>query len=166
MTATIGAQDFAWANRLRRQYFPPERNFLDAHVTLFHHLPPMQKAEIIDRVKALVATYRAPAATLSDVMNLGRGVAYRIESPDLMAIRDELAEGFFGLLIPQDQAKPRLHVTIQNKVQPSVSKPLFDQLLAEFSPRPFAITGLSLHHYLGGPWGAIGQWRFRGNARP
>jgi len=27
-------------NALRKQHFPPVINYLDAHLTLFHHLPP------------------------------------------------------------------------------------------------------------------------------
>ena len=124
ITAEMGKPDQAWANSLRRVHFPPERNFLDAHITLFHHLPPGHLAEIKSRLSALASDCPPPLAKLNDVMLLGRGVAYRIESPELTAIRDELAEEFRGLLIPQDEARPRFHITIQNKVEPAVAKAL------------------------------------------
>lgn len=165
MTAVMGDEDFAWANALRRSHFPPERNMLDAHVTMFHHLPPMQQDEIVRRVKAVVANYRQPEAQLSEVMQLGKGVAFRIESPELSAIRAELADGFFGMLTPQDQNEPRLHITVQNKVEPAVAKALYRKLSATFEPRPLTITGLALQYYCGGPWQEIGLWRFRGKER-
>ena len=163
MTAVMGDQDFAWANRLRQAHFPPERNHLHAHVTLFHHLPPFARPEIQQRLRDVTARCAPPEAWLSDVMHLGRGVAYRIDSPALSAMRDELAEAFTGLLTPQDQARPRLHVTVQNKVSPAQSKALHRQLSEEFEPRPFVIKGLGLHYYRGGPWEDIRNFPFRGH---
>ncbi|RZL99804.1 MAG: 2'-5' RNA ligase family protein, partial [Sphingomonas sp.] len=40
VTAVFGAEDFAWADGLRRAHFPPDRNIVPAHLTLFHHLAP------------------------------------------------------------------------------------------------------------------------------
>lgn len=165
MTASMGAADQAWANALRRAHFPPERNVLDAHITLFHHLPGAYEAEAVARTKALAAEFAAPDARLSEVMNLGRGVAYRIHSPGLLMIRDMMAEALHGLLTAQDQGQPRLHITVQNKVEPAAAKALLQALTADFQPRPIAITGLALHRYLGGPWETIGDWRFRGRQR-
>ena len=162
ITAVMGNADHAWANGLRRAHFPPERNYLDAHITLFHHLPPSHLPEIKSRLATLAAECPPPVAHLSEVMLLGRGVAYRIESPELLAIRDELAHDFRGLLIPQDQARPRLHITIQNKVEPAVAKALHAQLSAAFNPRPLAISGVAAHYYRNGPWEHIGTWSFRG----
>jgi hypothetical protein len=162
ITAEMGKADQAWANGLRRAHFPPERNFLDAHITLFHHLPPGHLPEIKSRLAALASECPPPVAHLSEVMLLGRGVAYRIDSPELLAIRDELAHEFRGLLIPQDQARPRLHITVQNKVEPPVAKALHAQLAAEFTQRPLAIAGLAALYYRGGPWENIGRWSFRG----
>jgi hypothetical protein len=162
ITAEMGKADQAWANALRREHFPPERNFLDAHITLFHHLPPTHLAEVKSRLMALASEYPPPDARLTEVMLLGRGVAYRIESPELMAIRDELADAFTGLLVPQDQARPRLHITVQNKVEPAAAKALHAELSATFKPRPLAISGLAAHYYRGGPWEHIASWKFRG----
>lgn len=162
ITAEMGRADKAWATGLRRAHFPPERNHLDAHITLFHHLPPGHLAEIKTRLSALAAAYPPPTAFLSEVMLLGNGVAYRVESPELLSMRDELADAFHGLLTPQDMARPRLHITVQNKVEPAVAKALYAELCDTFRPRPLRISGLSAHHYLGGPWRDIGLWSFRG----
>lgn len=157
----MGAADFAWADGLRRAHFPPERNVLSAHITLFHHLPPSALGEVERRLKGM-AREAAPAARLAEVMPLGQGVAYRIDSPELMALRDELADAFTGLLTPQDQARPRLHVTIQNKVKPAEARALAVRLAADFQPRPFAIAGLAAWHYRGGPWELAMKAMFRG----
>jgi hypothetical protein len=162
ITADMGKADQAWANGLRRAHFPAARNFVDAHITLFHHLPPSHLSEIKSRLAALVAGYPAPEAYLTDVMLLGKAVAFRIDSPELLSLRGELADSFRGLLIPQDQASPKLHITVQNKVEPPVAKALHAQLLDSFRPRPLAISGLSAHYYRGGPWEHIGRWSFRG----
>lgn len=161
VTALMGAADFAWADGLRRAHFPPERNWLSAHITLFHHLPPSVLDEIAGRLKRLCAG-PPPAARLTDVMLLGRGVAYRVDSPELLAMRSELADAFAGMLTPQDQAKPRLHITVQNKVKPDVAKALAQQLRADFRARPIAIAGLAAWHYRGGPWDLAMKAMFRG----
>ena len=161
VTALMGDADFAWADGLRRAHFPPERNMILAHVTLFHHLPPSSLPELSQRLKQACAG-PPPAARLTDVMFLGRGVAFRIESAELMAIRDGLADAFEDLLTPQDRQRPRLHITIQNKVAPDVARALADQLRADFQPRPLKIAGLAAWRYLGGPWELAMRASFRG----
>jgi 2'-5' RNA ligase superfamily len=165
ITAMLGKADQAWADGLRTAQYPPERNQVKAHITLFHHLPPAHLPEIKSRLAAIARECSPPPAMLSEVTSLGRGVAYRIECPDLLAIRDALAEGFTGLLTPQDQARPRLHITVQNKVEPHVAKALLADLAASFQPRPLSITGLSAYYYRGGPWEPIQSWVFSGRSR-
>jgi hypothetical protein len=162
ITATMSAADQKVFDRLRSEHFPPERNFLDAHMTLFHHLPPAALAEIKRRAATLSSELPPPLAMVTGLINLGRGVAYRVESAELMVVRDELADAFKGILTPQDKASPRLHITVQNKVDPATARILMADLAQNFAPRPLAITGLSAFYYMGGPWSAIGQWSFRG----
>ena len=162
MTAVMGKSDFSWANSLRKKYFPPERNFLSAHITLFHHLPPQALAEIKSALAEITGAYPAPEARLQRLIHLGRGVAYQLHSPDLLDMRMELAARFHGLLVAQDQQTPRLHITIQNKVEPAVAKELLTMLEAEFEPRPFIIHGLAIDYYMGGPWQRIQDYPFRG----
>jgi 2'-5' RNA ligase len=160
VTAMLGASDFAWADSLRRAHFPPERNLVPAHLTLFHHLPPSLADELRDQLKAEVRG-RAPMARIVGLQHLGRGVAYRIDSEELAAIRARLAEHFEGMLTPQDQAPWRPHITVQNKVEPKVAKALLTELEATFSPRPLKIAGLASWWYRGGPWEPLSEHRFR-----
>ena len=159
VTALMGGADFAWADGLRRAHFPPERNWLPAHITLFHHLPPSLLDEVAARLKRLCAG-PPPPARLAEVMLLGRGVALRVESPALMALREELADAFAGLLTPQDAGGWRPHVTIQNKVQPNIAKLLLTALSRDFAPRDVEIAGLAAWWYRGGPWEALSRHMF------
>jgi hypothetical protein len=94
-------------------------------------------------------------------MDLGGGVAFRIVSDELDAIRDEIAGHFHGMLSSQDAVGWRPHVTIQNKVPPKQSRALIVELERSFRPRPLGIAGLSLHRYLDGPWQTLASCRFR-----
>lgn len=163
VTAQMGKADQAWADELRRRYFPPERNFLPAHITLFHHLPPAHADEIRHRLARIARAAPPPDATVDGLMFLGRGVALAVRSPELLAIRAELAEALTGLLVPQDMGTPKLHITVQNKVQPVEAKALHARLQAEISPRPLDIRDLVLWRYLGGPWQEVQRWRFSGS---
>ena len=149
------------ADQLRAAHYPPDRNQLRAHVTLFHALPPSVEDELCE-VLAVEARARPVAARLEGVMNLGRGTALRLASPAMLALRERLAERFHGLLTPQDENIPRLHVTIQNKVSPAEARALQQTLAVTIEPRDFAFAALALHRYRGGPWEFVKRWSFRG----
>jgi 2'-5' RNA ligase superfamily len=161
VTAELGAADLAWLDRLRRAHYPPERNQLPAHLTMFHALPPSAEAELRSRLSQL-ARAAAPKAMIDGLMDLGGGVAFRIVSQDLDRIREDLAIDLRGLLGAQDSGGWRPHVTIQNKVASKVARSLLASLQRDFRPRPMVIGGLGLHRYLGGPWERLGVYPFRG----
>jgi 2'-5' RNA ligase len=160
VSALFGAEDHALLDGLRRRYFPPERNQLAAHLTLFHHLPPQLAAELKQRLSAATRGMAPPRARIAGLMNLGRGVALRIESPELEAMRADLADAFATMLTPQDRAGWRPHVTIQNKVEPAEARALLASLEADFRPRPLAIAGLASWWYRGGPWEQLSRHKF------
>ena len=95
-------------------------------------------------------------------MDLGEGTALRIDSPELEAIRETLAEALHGLLTPQDQSPWRPHVTIQNKVEPREARRLQAALRGRYEGRAIAIPALAAWRYRGGPWEPIRSWSFRG----
>ena len=138
-------------DRLRAQHFPPERNHLAAHVTLFHALP----GEQLDAVRAdLADASDRPAfdVAVTGLRFLGRGVAYELDSPELTALRGGLAAAWAPWLTRQDQQRHLPHVTVQNKVAPDVARALHERLRAEFTPWAAGACGLGLWRYLGGPW--------------
>nr|WP_240048791.1 2'-5' RNA ligase family protein [Parerythrobacter lutipelagi] len=164
VTALLPKDLAAWATGLRRAHFPPERNYLDAHVTLFHALPPHCCDEIQDHFRRLSAEFAPVGARLERIMSLGGGTAFGIESEAMLRIRAMIAERMHGLLTQQDQHQKRLHVTIQNKVTSAEAKALQRMLEPQFSPRTFAFRGLGLYRYLGGPWDKVSEFAFRGKA--
>lgn len=161
VTAEMAPADFAWLDRLRRAHYPPDRNQLPAHLTMFHALPPSAEGEV-RRALARFGGEAPPRASIEGLMDLGGGVAFRIVSENLDAMRRHLAAEFHGLLSAQDSGGWRPHVTIQNKVPPKMARALIAQLEQEFRPRPIGITGLGLHRYLGGPWEPLETYSFRG----
>lgn len=151
--------DLAWLDALRQAHFPPGRNQLPAHLTLFHHLPPSIEGELKQRLREAVRG-PVPAAEAAGLIDLGGGVAIRIIAPALAEIRDDLADAFAGLLTPQDAAGWRPHVTIQNKVAGGEARALLSQLAADFRPRRIGIVGLGVWRYRGGPWEPVSRHRF------
>ena len=160
VTAELAPADLARLDALRRHHYPAERNRLPAHLTMFHALPPSLEAEARHRLSRAAAR-PAPRAVVAGLMDLGGGVAFRIVSDELDSIRDELADGFHGMLGAQDAGGWRPHVTIQNKVSVKEARRLREALEAGFAARPLGIRGLGLHSYLGGPWQTLQVWPFR-----
>ncbi len=82
-------------DRLRRRHFPPERNRLAAHLTLFHALPGDALGDVLDAVRRACAR-PAPTAEVTGVRSLGRGAALVVASPGLVAARAAVAADFAG----------------------------------------------------------------------
>ena len=148
---TLALEDEAqeWFDRQRKAYFPAALNRIAAHVTLFHQLPQE------DWVRAAVEKAAGRVGfgvRVTGVRSLGRGVAYGLESAELMAVHGQLAGAFREVLTAQDRQGFRPHVVVQNKVSGDEAKVLKTRLEAEFRPFEVAATGLQLWHYLGGPW--------------
>lgn len=165
LTALLPKDLQSWATNLRDCYFPSERNFLEAHVTLFHALPPQYQGEIESACKQLAREFAPIEAELVGVMPLGKGTALKLESGAMLALRDSLADKFHGLLTGQDQHRPRLHITIQNKVTIEEAKALQAELQDFIEPRRFAFRGLGLFRYRSGPWEACSEYLFWGKER-
>jgi 2'-5' RNA ligase len=144
----------------RRRYFPPERNYLDAHLTLFHKIPAARSEEIVDFLASLAReTAPFPLRALG-YRSLGRGVALDFDAPELAALHRKIALRFAGDLSPQDQQKLRPHVTIQNKVEAAAAKELLQERQSGFAPFEARGTGLLLWRYDGGPWEEMKKFSF------
>jgi hypothetical protein len=161
VTALFGDGDNGWLQELRRAHYPPERNRVPAHLTLFRQLPPSAEGELHRRL-AGYAGAPAPRARIAGLMDLGEGTALRVESVELEDMRYDLALSLHGLLTPQDSGPWSPHVTIQNKVEPRNARRLQQQLRGLFEGRPLAIRGLASWRYVGGPWEPAKQFAFRG----
>jgi hypothetical protein len=165
VTAELPRDIYAWTEGLRRAHYPPERNRVRAHVTLFHALPPRLEDEVRRLIALLVTAHPPPEAQVTGLMPLGGGTAFAIHSPALSDLHQEMVERLHGVLAAQDRGARKFHVTIQNKVEPAVARALQAELAQDFRPRGFAFPALSLHRYLDGVWEDAGTWAFRGRRR-
>lgn len=162
VTGELPVDIFSWANGLRAQHFPPERNHLKAHVTLFHSFAPSLREELPRFLARMAGEYAPPQAEVTGLMDLGQGTAIALRSPGLLEVRDAIAEHFWDMLTKQDRGGKRLHITIQNKVTRAQALALQTALTPQIRARRFTFVGLGLHLYLGPHWQEVGQWRFRG----
>ncbi|AII50591.1 2'-5' RNA ligase family protein [Hymenobacter sp. APR13] len=163
LTLALDADSQRFFDALRQQHFPPERNFLQAHLTLFHHLPGSDYARISQELAALVTTEQPLPLAVTGLRFLGRGVAYSLENNRLQVLHQQLQTIWQASLTPQDQQKLKPHVTVQNKVDPAVARSLHQQLTADFQPFEATGTGLQLWAYRGGPWEALQTFAFAAN---
>jgi 2'-5' RNA ligase len=145
---------------LRTAHFPPERNHLAAHVTLFHALPGEAQQRVTADLTELARRPPFPVA-VPGLRSLGRGVAYVLDSEELVSLHRELAARWRDVLTRQDSQPLRAHVTVQNKVTPDSARRLLADLQSDFVPYEVQAEGLSLWRYLGGPWEPIAVERFR-----
>ncbi|WP_400191444.1 2'-5' RNA ligase family protein [Hymenobacter sp. B81] len=160
LTLQLAAEAQAFFDALRRAHFPPARNYLAAHLTLFHHLPGACLADVAIRLSALSAAQAPLPLRVAGLQFLGQGVAYAIDSPPLEALHRQLQQEWWTELRPQDQQRCRPHVTVQNKVAPAVARALHQQLSAGFAPFDTTGTGLQLWAYRGGPWELLRTFPF------
>lgn len=164
VTARLPHNLHARFTALRTAHFPSERNYLEAHVTLFHALPAMCEAEAITYLKRVTAEFAPIEGHVEGIMSLGQGTAIRLASANMLLLRDMIADHFHGLLTQQDQHRPRLHVTIQNKVSSKEAKALQVALTDAIEPCSFRFAGFDLFRYMGGPWERVKEFSFRGRA--
>ncbi|WP_235037876.1 MULTISPECIES: 2'-5' RNA ligase family protein [unclassified Novosphingobium] len=161
VTAELPDDVLAWTDALRRAHYPPERNRLRAHVTLFHALPPSVEEELIDVLRAL-ARAPAPPARICGLMKLDTGTALAVESAAMVELHGAIAERMHGLLTQQDAQPLRLHVTIQNKVTTQAARALQAELGVQLQPVSFRFRGFGLYAWEDGLWRPIRVVTFRG----
>jgi 2'-5' RNA ligase superfamily len=150
LTLKLDEDSFGLLQSWRTRYFPPERNYLPAHLTLFHTLSAQQIENLQAHWPALAGApielrYVAPRL-------LGGGVAINVESPGLVAMRTRLMTAMSGAYTRQDQQPFRAHVTIQNKVPPAQARELFEHYQTQFKPWSGRAQAVLVWEYLGGPW--------------
>lgn len=161
VTAKMDADSFDFFDELRRRYFPIERNFLSAHITLFHHLPGEEITAIEIDLQNIVLNYEKINLHFPSVRFLGRGAAIEIIAPELVAVRANLANRWRELTTAQDRQKFKPHITVQNKTAPEAAKKTYENLKSEWQSRKGNAVGLQLWHYLGGPWRLANEFIFK-----
>lgn len=133
---------------LRTKYFPSHRNFLAAHITLFHALPAESQphyARILNEI-----TQSTPSFTvgLKNPFMLGKkGVGINVASFKLREFHKELQSRFLDakvVLTEQDERSLRAHVTVQNKVSLNEAEHTLKEVKGEFQEQGAKAEGLTV----------------------
>jgi 2'-5' RNA ligase len=163
LTLAMDERSSAFFDQQRRRYFPPQRNLIPAHLTLFHKLPADQHDVLVQDITDAAAAQQPFPIHVTGLRSLGRGVAYTLESPTLSVFRRALAMRWALWLTLQDRQKHQPHVTVQNKVEPDAARALLADLTRGFDAFSVMAEGVSLWRYLGGPWEHIETFPFGTN---
>ncbi len=111
-TLSIDPDTQSYFQDLRRQHFPKELNYLEAHLALFNALPDEQWVfETMQIVTAEQAVFEVKADQL---ISLGGGTAIKTVSPELALLHRNLQTRYQGFLTNQDKQKRNFHITVQN----------------------------------------------------
>jgi hypothetical protein len=161
LTAVLDPASQARFEAARQALFPPQRNQVPAHVTLFHQLPGAEEVAVLRGVSTACESPASPFAT-TGLRFLGFGTAYMLEMPGIGAVRQQLARAWDGWLTAQDRRPWSPHVTVQNKAPPDEAKRVHAALLAAFEVERGFVVGLAVWRYLGGPWSLLGSYPFVG----
>ena len=161
VTLGLDAETSAFFDALRQTHFPAERNFLAAHLTLFHRLPAAALSEIRQGLEDLSRSAARCRLEVTGARSLGRGVAFTIRSAELLALRDGMAKRWHAWLMSQDRQRFWPHVTIQNKVRPEQAAELLRHLQTTFVPFTAQGERLLLWRYLNGPWELLSRYELR-----
>ncbi len=159
LTLTIEKETSLFFNGLRQKHFPPSRNFIDAHLTLFHALP--NEVAIINAVEDMCKLQKSFMLQVEKPVSLGNGVAFKIESDELMHLHKTLQNKWLNFLSLQDRQKLWPHITVQNKVPVQEARELLNDLRKGFTPVATLATGLQLWEYLNGPWKLVEDFYFK-----
>ena len=161
LTLKLDQSSFDYFDQLRQQHFPPERNFLPAHITLFHALPGEQKFNVQQTLQEHCAQTPVLSLTFPKLRFLGKGVAVEVDCPELIQCRQQLANIWQSWLSRQDQQGYRPHITLQNKTTADEARQLYDRLAQEWNPFKGRGEGLLLWSYKGGPWEFVNEFVFQ-----
>jgi hypothetical protein len=164
ITLRLDAGAQAYFDALRTKYFPAERLFVGAHVTMFHALPGLCEREVMDVIQTACAAVAEFSIRPNGLRFLGRGVAIDLAAPEAIALRAVLAARFAPYLTRQDNGRWSPHITIQNKVDPVTARQTMALLAGQHYADPIMSEGLSLWRYQGGPWQSAADFDFAGGA--
>ncbi|MBW4417926.1 MAG: 2'-5' RNA ligase family protein [Myxacorys californica WJT36-NPBG1] len=162
LTLKLDQSTFDGFNELRQQHFPPARNFIPAHISLFHALPGEQESSIRQTLQTLCSQTPTLSLEFPKPRFLGKGVAVEVQAPELVRLHQRLATQWSDWLTAQDRQGYRPHITIQNKVASDDARQLYEQLTDEWKRFNGVGEGLLLWQYQGGPWALVEEFLFQG----
>lgn len=126
------------------------------HLTLYHALDGAKLDVCQQALKIVCERWRPLFFHANRIRSLGRGVAIDIECPPLHNVRRQFDKAYGGPHTPQDQARPRLHITIANKLADAdETQRMKREVESTFEGFKGEIVGLELHRYEGPEWTSI-----------
>jgi 2'-5' RNA ligase len=150
LTLGIDEVSFARLDEWRRRYFPPDINFIPAHLTLFDALTPEQVSRLVSAHPGL-SGQSIPLQFVRPFL-IGRGVAIGVAGGELTTLHGRMIEAVGQGLTRRDRAPFRPHVTIQNKVTREHARATFARVASNFEPWSGRGIGLDVWRYLGAQW--------------
>lgn len=135
---------------LRKKFYPAYCNYVDAHVSLFHHVK--ADADVIESCVKTLALHHPIKLSVTGVCNFKKGVAYEIVSEELMSLHQQMQAMLAPYLISKDRKTFRPHITVQNRVTAFKASQTAAALCAQFSPYEIRAMGLSVWTFERGPW--------------
>jgi hypothetical protein len=158
----MDGESFALLDALRREHYPPERNRVPAHVTLFHALPGEHAREVRALLNAVSTRQKPLDVAVGEARTTERGVAVFLHSPQLLSLREMLAAEWWSWLTDQDTAGFVPHVTIQNNVSAGEAHRTRADIAGRLRLSRIRGVGLHLWRYRDGRWEDAQLFRFRG----
>lgn len=150
VTLELDPDEKVFFNALRKSYFPNHANYLEAHLTLFHHLP--SGNDFIMDTLLDFAHRKCFPLTVSHLVNFGKGVAFQLQSIEMEQMHRDLQQAFHQFLKRHDQKPIWPHITIQNKVTSFKAQNTKEILEKDFRPFDITAIGFGIWYYIGGPW--------------
>ena len=150
LTLTLDAASQNYFTSLRNKYYPKYCNYIEAHLTLFHRLPPDEI--LIEETLQLLTKRNQFNLEVTGIQNTRKGNAFIIASDELQKMHKELQHTFDKYLISKDRQLLSPHITVQNKVTAFKAKTTTEILNATFTPFSVKAVGIDLWLYLKGSW--------------
>lgn len=144
----------------REIHFPKERNFLKAHLTVYHQLPGQSINLIKTQLDEIAGSQEKIGIAFDQLMTKQGFVGIRVVSDAMQRCRSQLDLQFQSLLRAQDKQAYRPHVTLTNLGSPKDAAQTMMAMEKVFVPWSGEIVGLELFHYRGGPWELAGTFPF------
>ena len=163
LTLGFDSRSFARLAPLRERHFPPARNFIPVHVTLFQQLPVGHLNRLLGTLAHEGGTTPALPFTTTGILDFGKGAAVGMSCPPARALQGRLRAAWSDILTDSDDRARELHVTLQNKVDRDTARATQVALRAQFAPWEGLFDRLLLWHYRGGPWERAGTFPLTGD---
>lgn len=144
--------------RMRKQYFPPKLNHLEAHITMFHALPGSRLVDAIEpTLRDLCATTAPFDLAAVKPFRLSKGIAIAVPDnaggSEAKQLHASLRDAWKPFLSAQDDSKLAAHYTIMNKVHEEEEvQRAFEEVRKEWQPCQGRALGMSLFLYKRGKW--------------